>query len=95
MSCFHGRSHWAPKPDCRAVFLSVASAASGAATLSAGGVGRRAIQRRAVEAVIWRMPAVNFNLIYRAALKAKTGFNQIVAHTYLWEENAVWNLTFS
>ncbi|HEY6342555.1 MAG TPA: DUF1254 domain-containing protein [Bryobacteraceae bacterium] len=39
---------------------------------------RRGIQRRAVEAVVWGMPAVNFDLMYQATLKAKAGFNQIV-----------------
>src|SRR5580700_9205710 len=39
---------------------------------------RRAIERRAVEAVIWGMPAVNTDLMYQATLKLGGGSNQIV-----------------
>ena len=39
---------------------------------------RRAVQRRAVEAVIWGMPAVNTDLMYQALVQLKGGFNQIV-----------------
>lgn len=40
---------------------------------------RRIIQQRAVGAVIWGMPAVNFDLMYQAMVHAaKGGFNQIV-----------------
>jgi hypothetical protein len=38
----------------------------------------RAIHRRAVEAVIWGMPIVNFDLMYQAAIGLKATFNQIV-----------------
>jgi len=39
----------------------------------------RAIQRRAVEAVIWGMPIVNFDLMYQAMVsQARGGFNQIL-----------------
>src|SRR6516164_5217027 len=38
---------------------------------------RRAVQRRAVEAVIWGMPAVNSDLMYQALVQLKGGFNQI------------------
>jgi hypothetical protein len=39
----------------------------------------RNMERRAVEAVIWGMPVVNFDLMYQAmALQAKGSFNQIV-----------------
>jgi hypothetical protein len=39
----------------------------------------RALHRRAVEAVIWGMPAVNYDLMFQAAVReAKGGFNQIV-----------------
>src|SRR5262249_16254279 len=42
-------------------------------------LAERAIQRRAVEAVIWGMPIVNYDLIYQAMVsKAKGAFNQIV-----------------
>ena len=38
----------------------------------------RMVNRRAVEAVLWGMPAVNYDLLYKAALKAKGDFNQVV-----------------
>jgi hypothetical protein len=38
----------------------------------------RAFQRRAVEAVIWGMPAVNYDLLYKAMVKAGGAFNQVV-----------------
>jgi hypothetical protein len=40
---------------------------------------RRTIERRAVEAVIWGMPAVNYDLMYQAAVRgANGGFNQVI-----------------
>ena len=42
-------------------------------------LAERAIHRRAVEAVIWGMPAVNYELMFRAmATKLGGGFNQIL-----------------
>jgi len=41
-------------------------------------LAERAICSHAVEAVIWGMPAVNFELLYRALLQAKGDWNQIV-----------------
>jgi hypothetical protein len=41
-------------------------------------LAERTVYRRAVEAVIWGMPAVNFDLMYQAARHAKSDFNQIV-----------------
>jgi len=38
----------------------------------------RMIERRAVEAVIWGMPAVNYDLMYQAGLRNKAAPNQIV-----------------
>ena len=38
----------------------------------------RTIHHRAVEAVIWGMPAVNFELLYQALLQAKGEWNQVV-----------------
>lgn len=48
------------------------------ATLSAEDLARRATERRAVEAVIWGMPAVNAELLFQAVADAKADFNQIV-----------------
>ncbi len=39
---------------------------------------RRTIERCAVEAVIWGMPAVNYDLMYQAMVRARGMFNQIV-----------------
>jgi hypothetical protein len=41
-------------------------------------LAERTLHRRAVEAVIWGMPAVNFDLLSQAMVKAKGEFNQIV-----------------
>jgi hypothetical protein len=49
-----------------------------AQTLSADELTRRAIERRAIEAVIWGMPAVNTDLMYQAMLKLGGKPNQIV-----------------
>ncbi len=39
---------------------------------------RRTIERRGVEAVIWGMPAVNYDLMFQAMVRTKGAFNQIV-----------------
>src|SRR5215472_5640904 len=39
---------------------------------------RRAIERRAVEAVIWGMPAVNFDRLLQAAIQNGGGTNQVI-----------------
>src|SRR6478609_5723107 len=41
-------------------------------------LSRRSTERRAVEAVIWGMPAVNFELMYRAMVQANGAYNQVV-----------------
>jgi len=41
-------------------------------------LARRTVERRAVEAVIWGMPAVNAELMAQAALAVKGDFNQVV-----------------
>jgi len=41
-------------------------------------LAERALHRRAVEAVIWGMPAVNTELMFRAVRDAKGDFNQVV-----------------
>src|SRR5258707_6025807 len=46
---------------------------------SANDLSRRAMERRAVEAVIWGMPAVNTDLMYQAMVRETKGaWNQIV-----------------
>jgi hypothetical protein len=47
-------------------------------TYSAADLAARTIQRRAVEAVIWGMPIVNFDRLYQATLGAGGKSNQIV-----------------
>jgi hypothetical protein len=45
--------------------------------LTADQLAARTVQRRAIEAVNWGMPAVNFELMYQALARNKGGFNQI------------------
>ena len=52
--------------------------ASHAQTSSASQLAERSIERRAVEAVIWGMPAVNYDLMLQAAISAGGKANQIV-----------------
>jgi hypothetical protein len=49
-----------------------------AETFSAEDLNRRAIERRAVEAVIWGMPAVNFDRLLQAAIQNGGGANQVI-----------------
>lgn len=49
-------------------------------------LAERLIHRRAVEAVIWGMPAVNFDLLSRAMLQTKAGWNQVV----FWSRPSNW-----
>ena len=58
-------------------FACTATAAQ-AQTLSAQDLARRTIERRAVEAVIWGMPAVNTDLMYQEMVKLGGKPNQIV-----------------
>jgi len=46
--------------------------------LSSDELTRRMVERRAVEAVIWGMPAVNFELMYQAMVQTTGAYNQIV-----------------
>ena len=49
-----------------------------AQNFSADDLARRTLERRAVEAVIWGIPAVNFDLMLQAAISAKGKTNQVV-----------------
>jgi hypothetical protein len=49
-----------------------------AQNLSPAQVHKQAVERRAVEAVIWGMPMVNYDLMYQAAVQNKGNANQIV-----------------
>jgi hypothetical protein len=61
-----------------ALAASLFAASAGAQDLSPQNLAQRMIERRAVEAVIWGMPAVNFDLLYQAMAKIKGGWNQVV-----------------
>jgi hypothetical protein len=52
-------------------------------------LAERALERRAVEAIIWGMPAVNFDLMYQAMIrdaKAGAGSNKVV----YWSKLSDW-----
>jgi hypothetical protein len=59
-----------------AFILTVAS--THAQNLSADDLARRAIERRATEAINWGMSAVNFDLLYQAMVKVGGSYNQVV-----------------
>jgi hypothetical protein len=55
------------------------AATAASATYGPAELARRAIHRRAVEAAIWGMPAVNYELMYREMVRTVGGgFNQIL-----------------
>ena len=57
-----------------AAFALICAAASAQAqNFSAEELARRAIDRRAVEAVIWGMPAVNYDLMYQEMVRKTKG----------------------
>jgi hypothetical protein len=59
--------------------VSARGSAAKSQSLSADDVASRAIHRRAVEAVIWGMPVVNFDLMHQEMVsKVKGDFNQIL-----------------
>lgn len=54
-----------------------------AQTYAADELTLHTVERRAVEAVIWGMPAVNFELLYQAMTENKGAGNQIVYYSHL------------
>jgi len=58
-------------------FICVATTAQ-SRELSPDELTHRMVERRAIEAVIWGMPAVNYDLLYRAMVQTKGEWNQIV-----------------
>src|SRR5580700_8018215 len=57
-------------------------------TFSSENLARRTVERRAVEAVIWGTPAVNFHVMYQAMVldtKAGEGSNKIVYWSRLFD----------
>jgi len=61
-----------------ALSIAIVLAASPAMSGQPTNIEDRMLQRRAVEAVVWGMPAVNCDLMYQAAVRAGAGANQIV-----------------
>jgi hypothetical protein len=63
-----------------AALVLICDAASGhTQNFTADDLARRTVERRAIEAVVWGMPAVNYDLMYQAmARETKGTFNQIV-----------------
>ena len=61
-----------------AVLALVAATSAQAQNFSSGELARRTLERRAVEAVIWGMPAVSFELMHQAMVQAKGRWNQVV-----------------
>jgi hypothetical protein len=55
-----------------------AVASASAQNFSAEDLARRTVHRRAIETVVWGMPAVNFDLLWQAMAQAKGSWNQVV-----------------
>jgi hypothetical protein len=69
----------ASRPSLAAMAVAYFAAFAHAQTFTADDLARRTVERRAVEAVIWAMPAVNYELMLQQLLtKAKGEVNQIV-----------------
>lgn len=66
------------KPAVDASPASSPTTTAAKAPLTPDELSRRVIERRAVEAVIWGMPAVNAELMFQAMAEAKAEFNQVV-----------------
>ena len=64
------------------LLLAVAGSAH-AQTFTTEGLTRRTIERRAVEAVIWGMPAVNFDRLYQGLVESKGAWNRVVCWSRL------------
>jgi hypothetical protein len=56
----------------------MSAAAIGTNNLSVDELSRRTVQRRAIETMIWGMPAVNYDLMYRAMERLGGESNQII-----------------
>lgn len=69
-----------------AVLVATFAAAASAQSVSSQDLQKRTMQRRAVEAVIWGMPAVNFDLMAEATKKAGGDWNQVV----YWSRPLTW-----
>jgi hypothetical protein len=74
------------RPALAALALVCATISSRAQDFSTDFLARRTVERRAVEAVIWGIPAVNYESMVRALARAKGDFNQIV----YWSRPSDW-----
>ncbi len=63
---------------CVGPLLFLTLCACGGSARSDDDLMRRTIERRAVEAVIWGMPAVNYDLMFQAGVRARGAVNQII-----------------
>jgi hypothetical protein len=66
--------------------MSAQDASQSERTFNPTELAQRMLQRRAVEAVIWGMPAVNAELMFQAMGDAKADFNQVV----YWSRPVSW-----
>ncbi len=81
------RTHLAPAIALSAIFtVSALAQQTAAPAFTAEQLTERTIHRRAVEAVIWGMPAVNAELMFQAMGGAKADFNQVV----YWSRPLTW-----
>lgn len=67
-----------------------AAASANAQVFSSDALARRTVERRAVEAVIWGTPAVNFDVMYQAMVrdaKSGDGSNKVVYWSRLFDWN--------
>jgi hypothetical protein len=69
-----------------AVFAAVSAATFACAQNASDDLVRHSIERRAVGAVIWGMPAVNAELMFQAVKDANADFNQVV----YWSRPLTW-----
>jgi hypothetical protein len=67
--------------------LTLALAPSSAQNFSAEDLARRTVERRAVEAVIWGMPAVNFDLMLQAMIGSAAGKPNLIVY---WSRLTDW-----
>src|SRR5262245_11999634 len=67
------------------------TAAARPAGATAADLERRAIERRAIEAVVWGMPAVNYELLTQEMVRIKAQWNQIVYWSRLpdWKDQTL------
>jgi hypothetical protein len=66
------------RPDAAIAAQSTQAGSAAVPPLSSAQLAERALHRRAVEAVIWGMPAVNYDLMLQEGLKTGARENQIV-----------------